>query len=63
MKNTLNELTARLNIDTVSSLQTVKYGIKSRAGLAIEYYDDLSLNATQLLVKNMKLASMERIKA
>ena len=28
-----------------------KYGIKSRAGSAREYYDDLSLNATQLLVK------------
>ena len=60
MKNTLNEHTTRLDIDTVSSLQTVKYGIKSRAGSAIEYYDDLSFNATQLLVKNMKLASMKR---
>ena len=28
-----------------------KYGMKSRAGSAREYYDDLSLNATQLLVK------------
>ena len=26
-----------------------KYGIGSRAGSAREYYDDLSLNATQLL--------------
>ena len=45
MKNTLNEYTTRLGIDTVSSLQTVKDGIKSRAGSAIEYYDDLSLKA------------------
>ena len=48
IKNTLNEHTTRLYIDTVSSLQT-KYGIRSRAGSAREYYDDLSLNATQLL--------------
>ena len=60
MKSTLNEYTTRLVIDTVSSLQTVKYCIKSRTGSAIEYYGDLSLNATQLLVKNMKLASIER---
>ena len=40
----------------------LKYCIKSRAGSAREYYGDLSLklNATQLLVKNMKLASIER---
>ena len=57
MKNTLNEHTTQLDSDTVSSLQTVKYGIKSRAA----YYDDLSLNATQLLVKNMKLVSIKRI--
>ena len=61
MKNTLNEHTTRLDIDTASSLQTVKYGIKSRAGSAIEYYNDLSLNATQILVKNMKLASIKRM--
>ena len=56
-KNTLNEHTTQLDIDTVSSLQTVKYGIKSRAVSAIEYYDYLILNATQLglLIKNMKL--------
>ena len=60
MKNTLNEYTTRLDIDTVSSLQTVKYCINSRAGSAIEHYGDLSLNATQLLVKNMKLASIKR---
>ena len=35
--------------------------IKSRDGSAIEYYDDFSLNATHLLVKNMKLASIKRI--
>ena len=46
LKNTLNEHTTRLDIYTVSSLQTVKYGIKYRAGSAIEYYDDLSLNTT-----------------
>ena len=40
-------------------LQTAKYGIKSHA---IEYYDDFRLNATQLLVKNMKLSSIKRIK-
>ena len=51
MKNTLNKHTTSLDIDTVSSLQTGKYGIKSCAGSAIECYDDLSLNATQLLVK------------
>ena len=50
-----------MDINTVSSLQTVKYVIKSRAGSAIEYYDDLSLNATQLPVKNMKLVSIIRI--
>ena len=62
MKSILNEYTTRLDIDTVSSLQTVKYCIKSRAGSAREYYGDLSLklNATHLLVKNMKLASIER---
>ena len=56
-KNTLNEHTTQLDIDTVSLLQTVKYGIKSRAVSAIEYYDYLILNATQLglLIKNMKL--------
>ena len=48
LKNTLNEHTTRLDIDTVSSLQILKYGIKSRAGSAIEYYGDLGLNATQL---------------
>ena len=31
-----------LDIDTVSSLQIVKYDIKSCASSAIEYYDDLS---------------------
>ena len=48
MKITLNEHTTRLDIDTVSSLQTVKYGIKFGADSAIEYYDvdDLSLSAT-----------------
>ena len=52
MKHTLNEHTTQLDIDTVSSLQTVNnYGMKSRAGSAMEYYDDLSLNATQLLVE------------
>ena len=35
----LNEHTTQLDIDTVSSLQTVKFGTKSRAGSAIEYYD------------------------
>ena len=35
--------------------------VKLRAGSVIEYYDDLSLNATQLLVKYMKLASIKRI--
>ena len=47
-KNTLNEHTTRLDIDTVTSLQTVKYSIKSH----------LILNATQLglLVKNIILA-------
>ena len=39
----------------------MKYGIKSCAGSAMEYYDDLSLNATRLLVKNMKLASIKQI--
>ena len=34
--------------------------IKSRAGSTIEYYDDLSLNATYLLVKNRKLFSIKR---
>ena len=48
IKNTLNENTTRLDIDTISSLQT-KYDIKSRAGSAREYFDDFSLNATQLL--------------
>ena len=46
MKNTLNERTTRLDIDTVSSLQTLKYGTKSRAGSATEYYGDLGLNIT-----------------
>ena len=61
MKNTLNEHTTRLDIDTVSSLHTLKYAFKSRAGSATEYYVDLNLNATHLLVKNMKLASIKRI--
>ena len=61
MKNTLNEHTTRLHIDTVSSLQTVKYGIKSRAGSATAYYDDLNLNAAYQLFKTMKLASVKRI--
>ena len=53
IKNTLNEHTTRLDIDTVNSffITNCKYGIRSRAGSAREYYDDLSLNATQLLVK------------
>ena len=51
MKNALNKYTTRLDIDTCSFFITnVKYGIKSRAGLAIEYYDDLGLTATELLV-------------
>ena len=41
MKYILNEQTTQLYIDTVSSLQTVKYCIKSCAGSAREYYDDL----------------------
>ena len=49
IKNTLNEHTRRLDINTVSSLQTVN--MVSDLVLVQPYYDDLSLNATQLLVK------------
>ena len=50
-KNTLNEHTTRLDIVTVSSLQTVNMVSNLVLVQPKKYYDHLSLNATQLLVK------------
>ena len=60
MKNTLNEHTTRMDIDTVSSLQTVKYGTKSRAGSAIEYYNPQPHPPSQLYVECMLNARNDR---
>ena len=49
IKNTLNEHTTRLDIDTVSSLQTVNMVSDLVLVQPENNYDDLSLNATQLL--------------
>ena len=61
MKHTLDSKSTRLNVVTLSALQTIKYALKSEGKTAVEYFSrSKSTPVSKALQSNMKLASLRR---
>ena len=63
MNSVLGEHSTKLNIETVSMIQTIKYYLKSRNTTAVENFDPLQQDYVipLSLYDNMRMASMKRI--
>ena len=65
MNNVIDQHSTRMNIETASMIQTIKYHLKSHRVSAHTFFDikhdDFNSSMDAHLYKNMKLASMRRV--